>query len=744
MLSISPTSPAVAAARPLTGASWLAFPDWRYDEKPAPAARGGGLTADDIPCDSEPVPYEYRAPIKRFPHKPTVTLRRCDQIEVVTGPVEPVIPHTDETTKAGWERYYVASAGAKAAAIAAAKDRAAQVKKFFHDREDKAEQAYQERCRKAEAKGKPIPEPPVRKPPPPDWMHYLQDPMLVAMYKAPRDSKERAKRIRAYEHRGSTKFADREYLPFDEKFKHSDGTPAPAIRSWLGILALQLFNSALPKGNIQYGRDKERENSSVTDGVARIYAVDSSYVVLDKGRRCAFVVDLDGWWPDLAALRAALRLLLPPEFMPNLITYRGAEDGKGGVENPHLVWMLPPGARVLRGRSLAKQLKLHAMIQAGIVSHLIPAGADPGHTNSFKTKCPLSPGWSVEACDDHFRTMRQWREFLPTITPNLQEMKRRAKTIRAAKEADVDVTLSQAIWHDGIAARRIEIASAQRRQDPLFLTAVRKRKDNRAFVDWLYHATDGVVVKRLLQHHPDTRALRSVIAAQRAFILELGLTPSEIGQSCDRGRDAAANIEEFGKLPSNATKEERKARADLIKRRARQRTQANKAAINCGLIAEEIEARMAAGIPVVKAEVVRALVKAGTVGRSTAYNRFDNVFDVVQRTARYQVKPSASISPQSPASAHTITVETFGSLRNPGKTYVFTLPGWVVDKRTLTEFEEACRIRSEWREAVAEWREARQRWRRSATPDDGFDLAADPAFRAMVLERSSWANHRRH
>jgi hypothetical protein len=55
------------------------------------------------------------------------------------------------------------------------------------------------------------------------------------------------------------------------------------------------------------------------------------------------------------------------------------------------------------------------------------------------TKNPLSPGYSVEACDDHFQTMEAWRAFLPTITPNINEMKRRAKTYRAAKEAHAAV-----------------------------------------------------------------------------------------------------------------------------------------------------------------------------------------------------------------------------------------------------------------------------------------------------------------
>jgi hypothetical protein len=774
MLSISPQSADIAAAVAVTttAASWLAL---RYDEKPAEVenanarlikSAGGGLmtlTADDIPCDGPAeVPYEYRAPVKKFGHTPTITLRRGDEVAVVTGPVEPVIPHTNETTKGGWERYYAAAASARSAAKEAAKAIAAARKKFFETRDDAKEAEYQERCDQAEAAGRPAPKRRKRKEPKPDWMNYIQDPTLVAMIMASRTASQKKKRIRKFEHNGHTNIGGRNYVPFDEEMKHEDGTGAPAIRSWLGIVALALFNSALPKGAINFGDDKEIEYSSKTWDLPRIFALDKSHIVLDKSRRCAFIVDLDGWWVDLATLRRVLRLLLPPEFMPNLITYRGAEDGKGGIENPHLVWLLPPGSRVVLGpgqKNLRQQFRLHEMVQKGIVSHLIPVGADPGHTNICKTKNPLSPGYSVEACDDHFQTMEAWRAFLPTITPNINEMKRRAKTYRAAKEADVAVEESQAIWNDGIADRSLETAAAQRRKDPVYRAAVR-HKTCMAFVDWLYHPADGVVTKRLIGKHGDTRAVRSVLAAQRQFVIDLNMTPSEFGRWCERGRDAALNAVEFKPLPPNATKAERKERANAIKKLACQRTQANKLKVNCGLIAEEIEARLAGGVPVVKAEVVNALVKTGTVGRSTAYAHFDDVLRVVQQTARYQDHTSATKStqanqpievlpvsiPEQESYAQPVTVaasapvKAFGSVRNPGKSTDLPLPVWVVDKDSLTELEEACRIRGVWRVAVAVWRSAKHR----QLPDDGVDLAEDPEFRNMVLNRSAWANHRRH
>ncbi|MGY3368863.1 hypothetical protein ACVWZL_005988 [Bradyrhizobium sp. GM2.4] len=499
---------------------------------------------------------------------------------------------------------------------------------------------------------------------------------MVKHVQAARSAGHKRKRFKRYKNKGDgVMFAGRKYAPFVEKFEHEDGTPAPAMRSWLGIMSMSLFNSSLSKV-VAYGLDKTTEYRDAE----RIFALDNSHVVLDRARRCAFVVDLDGWWPDLATLRAVLRKLLPPEFMPNSISYRGREEDGAGVENPHLAWLLPPGARVLRGKNKQKQIKLHEMIQCGIVSHLIPVGADPGHTNSFKTKCPLAPGWSVECCDDYFQTMNQWRSFLPTITPDRREMMRRAKVIKAAGQAGVEVSLSDAIWHDGVAARSIEIASAQARKDPAYLSAVRKSKIAH-FADWLYHPADGVVTQRLVGQHGDTRAVRSVIAAQRQFVIDVDMTPAEVDQFCDRGRDAAANAD-LAPLPHDATKEQRKERELLLKHLARQRTQAFKEAVHRGLIAEEIESRLSSGVPVVKAEVVKALVGAGTVGRSTAYAMFDDVFEVVQRTARYQVHSSATETTQvsqpveqPPVVHQNVTVQASGPttssdlMRDPAKNH---------------------------------------------------------------------------
>ncbi|MDP2322807.1 MAG: hypothetical protein Q8N51_02130, partial [Gammaproteobacteria bacterium] len=296
----------------------------------------------------------------------------------------------------------------------------------------------------------------------------------------------------------------------------------------------------------------------------------------------------------------------------------------------------------------------------------------------------------------------------------------------------------------GIAIRTISIRAAMATKDPVYATAVRKRA-NIHFVNWLYDHSDGVVTKRLIRIHGDTEAVRAVLRAQRNFVIELDMTPSEVGNFCDRGRDAAKNAD-LAPLSKDAGKDEREARRKLLQHLARQRTQEFKAKVNLGLIAEEIERRMSSGVPVVKSEVVNALVSAGTVGRSTAYARFDFALEIVQRSGSYQVSRPAEImpSPVTPAEASPVTVpeplQAASGTPDPVNYADRAYPAWVVCKDTLTEYEEACRLRDDWRVAVAAWRSSLARKR----PASGVDLAEDPVFRAAVLDRSSWNGRRLH
>lgn len=701
---------------------------------------GSGLQKilpSDIPCDDDGDGTRREYQVKpRFVHRPTITRRVGTTIEVVTGPVQPVVPHTDESTAKGWKRYYDVGAKAKAAEIERAKKIADEARAYWHSRREKQEADYQAKCERAREKGRSLPKRPVKEPPPPGWEMYLKDPELVKQIIGRRHALQRKDRLRCA--RLSGKFADRDYAPVVEKFHHEDGTPAPALRGWLNLLSLQLFNGALEKGrNVTHGFDKTIEFSGGSD---RIWALDSAYVVADKFRRTMFVVDLDGWWETLEKLRTKLRKILPPEFMPNIITYRGREEDGAGVENPHLVWLLPPGARVIGFGK--KKRKLHEMVQKAIVSLLIDVGADGGHTNVDKTKNPLAIGWSIEVCDDYFQTMAAWRRFLPTINCDRSDMIKRTRLHKAQQETGAEPKESLAIWNDGITYRRLEITAAQATQDPAYLSAIRRCKPGKVvpFADWLYNPADGVVTQRLFKIHGNTKAVRSVIAAQRDWVLQLAQTPSEVGELCNRGRDAKAN-EDLKPLPPTATTEERKAREKLIKRRARQRTQAFRETVHSGLVAEAIEHRLSSGVPVVKAEVVRALVATGNIGRSTAYDMFDDVFQVVQQTARYQAHRSDNqpTQPSQPAELASVDEVVPGQpMRIPAKTT--TAPPWIVCKDDLTLWQEVCRLRNEWSVAVAAWRSANARRR----PGDGANLAADPEFRALVLDRSSWACRRRH
>ena len=493
-----------------------------------------------------------------------------------------------EATRDGWLRWRGDVEAATIAAKKAAADRRDRIKAYFEQREDKKAADWDAKCAKAQAAGKPMPKKPVRKDPPPDFLNYIKDSDLVDAVNGSRNNSEVARRLRKFEHRGTAPIGGRVYADFEERFKREDGSRAPAIRSWLGITSLSLFNSALPK-NIQFGHDKEIEYSASAEGVQRLFALDKSHVVLDKSRRCAFVVDLDGWWVSIDALRSQLRKLLPPHLMPAITTYRGRDEDGLGVENPHLAWPLPPGSRVLRGagqKKLSQQFKLFEMVQAGIVSHLIPVGADPGHTNSFKTKNPLSAAYSIECCDDYFPTMSDWRDFLPTIKPNKREMQNRAKVYRAAQHGGVKVEASQAIFNDGVSYRRIEIKAAQRRKDPAYLAAIRS---TRAFADWLYNQDTGVMTQRLIKMHGDTKAVRSVLASQRELVEQIDAPPSAIGEFSNRGRDRFLNQMELPELGPNATAEDRE---DLERARKSQGgTRSRKIAqdISRGLIAEEIE-----------------------------------------------------------------------------------------------------------------------------------------------------------
>lgn len=729
-----------------------------YKEAPRTTRRSLGiLTADDIPSDASTAINirDWRPEPKPFTHVPTISVTRGNDTTVIAGPIEPVLPRMTEATRAGWERWFedLAAHNAMSAAAAAAANR--EVKEYFEKRADRQhadrEAKYKRACDRAFKQGKPIPPRPVRKPPPDNWTMFIKDEKLRAMMRASSDMGGNARRLRRYVHKRGP-VAGRDTAEFVEEFRRADGTVVKALRTALGTISLDLFNSALPmRSSMVWGLDKTKVYYEGLGNPDAMTLRDKPYVESDRTRRCLFIVDLDGWWPSIKALRRALRKLLPPEFMPNIIVFR-AHPEKGGIENPHLLWLLPPGARVhlfvrkgkkkLDTKIIIKQRNLHAMIQKGIVSHLIPLGADPDHHNVWKCKNPLSPNWSIDVCDDSFATMDEWRAFLSTITPDPREMKRRAKLVKAARlggDPD-DVEFSSAVFNDGVTSRRLMIRAAKATKDPDFLKAT--ATSHAAFVGWLYHPVDGVVTRRLIKQHGDTTVVRSVLRAQREFVEELKLTPSQCSQFSDRGRDYFINRYKKQELGPNASAEEREDQETARKAAAGRRSRAAAKDVSCGLIAEEIERRIEAGIEVVKAEVVKALVKSGTVSRSVAYDHFDKVHKVVRQAARYQAvlselqvsssRDQVKISP----SADQVT-ESGEEKLIPG------LAAGAVDWVAITEAELnqlrcAHEIRESWRKAVSAWRKTHQPVR------SGCDLADldedDPIIRAAALvDGSAWS-----
>ncbi|MBN9002370.1 MAG: hypothetical protein J0H75_10010, partial [Rhizobiales bacterium] len=306
------------------------------------AASVAALTAADI-YDGDVATAAYWRPAPRFQHVPMVHLLRDGENVLVTGPVEPRLPVGTEATQPGWKQWSDDVAGARIASLVASKSKNDARKNYFDERQAEKDRKFQEKCDRALAAGKPLPKRPESKEPPPGWALYVKNEDLIANMASARSALQVSKRMKRFRFDGGL-VAGRETAPFVERFENDDGDSVAAIRSWLNIVSLALFSSALPKSGIIFGRDKTKVDSASLVGLDALFARDMPYIETDRSRRCLFVVDLDGWHRSIKALRRALRKLLPPEFMPNLIVYRGSET-QGGVENPHLIWLLPPGSR---------------------------------------------------------------------------------------------------------------------------------------------------------------------------------------------------------------------------------------------------------------------------------------------------------------------------------------------------------------------------------------------------------------
>ena len=271
--------------------------------------------------------------------------------------------------------------------------------------------------------------------------------------------------------------------------------------------------------------------------------------------------------------------------MPNIDHVPRRRGRRGaGVENPHLVLDAAAGRRASFGRAEKKkeQFTLHAMIQSGIVSLLIPVGADPGHTNALKTKNPLaratasrsatiiSKPWKTGAA-----SCRRSRRTSARCSAAPRSTKPRSRAAKRSKSRE-------AIWNDGNHFRRLEIAAAQHRKDPAFLKA---RKRTQTFVDWLYDDADGVVT-RGSSISTATRGRSAPSCAPNAnSSSDLNMTPgAKSASGATAGATATSTQRNSSRCRRPRRRKQRVARELRIKHLARQRTQTNKEMINCGLI----------------------------------------------------------------------------------------------------------------------------------------------------------------
>jgi hypothetical protein len=223
--------------------------------------------------------------------------------------------------------------------------------------------------------------------------------------------------------------------------------------------------------------------------------------------------------------------------------------------------------------------------------------------------------------------------------------------------------------------------------------------------------------------------LRGILAAQRQFVVELGMIPEARGEFCDRGRDAKLNaLAERGYRPESVEEREDIRKARL--KRAGEVSRANERDINCGLIAEEIERRMALGLTIeeviaAKADVVKNLVASGNVARATAYRRFDEVAATVSEAARYQAMRS-SISSEASTQPHPAPAAAPVSDAPIPVDYVVPLRRVIVRlPEGMPESEFQARQRAwdtlnRWKRAALIWRASVAR--RDTSGDDGPSL----------------------
>jgi hypothetical protein len=550
-------------------------------------------------------------------HRPTVTVFRGEGQIVLSGPIaasETWKPPADlgEKAIAGWTRFTNERDQATANADVNAWMR-------FASRIDVDDEE----------------EGPTRKGEIPD--HVLQ--------KIQQPAKDRAairERLQEFKHAAPMmSVAGRRYESFTERFVCDDGR-VTAKRSDLKLRCLELYNMRLPK-NAEYGYDKTWILKSKDTGIEPIFLRDAPYLTIGYWTvRGQIAVDLDTVWPDLKTLRKALRKALGPHLFPNIIVYR--LNAKGEIENPHLIWILPPGSEVgVCGKSRSRPIRTYNMVQRALVSHLIPLGADAGYLNVGKTKNPLSPYWSIACSDESFCTLEDFIERLPTVNTNEKEMRRRMAKVRGVKVEDLKGSMPdwkaltdifQQEYTAGFRSRCEEFKAA-RESESAFRAWAEKHVTPRA----LSEIADNFDVRRMLKKQIDWRCRNRPTRRTSQY------------DGDNRFRDAEA--QEAENLIGAELPEARKIQGDKRKELAGAITRANQGAASRAIMRDQIALFERIGGDVADETAVASwIIRSGKLKKSTVYKWLDAVLTRFRDASRYIASPDTNFE-----AAHVIVPE---------------------------------------------------------------------------------------
>lgn len=475
--------------------------------------------------------------------------------------------------------------------------------------------------------------------------------------KPQRDRQRRADRRERFVQNGKVVRADRTYLPFSEEF---DGT---GFRTQLGLFGPAIFSSRIARG-AAHGTNKRE----VYDGseLEPIWLRDMEYLVGNWDKvRGNLVVDLDGRldgrkWKTMADLRRDLVEILGVKLLPTMIAYR--LDADGDIEGGHGFWVLPPGSEVgVCGKSRSEPVRFHSMVQDALVNALMPLGADPGHTNTAKTKCPLAPRWSL-ACFENFPDLTELAAGLPTLAVDRKEMRRehaRLKRKAAGGDEEAQPTQSQFVWNTMNDAWKAAITEGFRTHDQEFLKALRATSST-AYGEWLKAA--GIPrIRKALSLPPDAELpdeVRKNLHKQITWRCARRPNPDTKYYTGDnRGRDTL--VHEAEGLVGAELPDARKAQGKERKKAAGTITRANQGSDSRAIIREQLALYARLGFDLDDKEAAaRFIIRSGKREKSCVYKHLRDLWPSFRDASRYNAgRDTGQIEPTSIAS-ETVEVAT--------------------------------------------------------------------------------------